>query len=535
MTSGRPPSSVYSRDEHGIPYSTSGRLQDGQSASQERSIEQIQIVIQSATRLVWPDGFQSDIISVMRSLHFDLRQTLQQDATVETYWNIQQQCEAAINILLIWARRNQALSDEVTRDCDFIRETSSLGPRKRLQMLEAKSQRVPTQYGCEVNAVTAGRVKKYFMEWLATPNSTDLLVHFSKPTRKICRALLVLEHRVNDVAASAENLLRDAIVLHRQMSRARIAAATAIETATMFDPCSGELVNSKRAGVKLQFKKLFGITKPGGSTGSGSKRSSDKNRELNHHSSEREEVAISISDNHGPEIQPNLRPSLFALPLAPLAELEEMQLRLRRQSDHIVEDSSKISPDTEGCAGAKGHTERHDSMIENKPAPKYLENHGDTRAQEYSASVENVKMFDIQHGDNNSHKSRRNYNQERAILYDRELYTGNQDQLTQAEVGMLKACEVKNCEKPESATEKAGRVKHRHRALRELEGGIQIFNEKPDEDLESDLTEMQQAEKKAEARIMALAKLEGLGESQPYCDDKGGQTRPFSFVPDEVE
>ncbi|KAK8200213.1 uncharacterized protein BKA78DRAFT_349103 [Phyllosticta capitalensis] len=144
-------------------------------------------------------------------------------------------------------------------------------------------------------------------------------------------------------------------------------------------------------------------------------------------------------------------------------------------------------------------------------------------------------MFDVQHGDNNSHISSRNYNQERAILYDRELYTGNQDQLTQAEVGILKACEVKNREKPESTTEKAGRVKHRHWALKELEGEIQIFNEKPDEDLESDLTEIQQAEKKAEARVMALAKLEGLGESQAYCDDEGSLVRPFSFIPDEVE
>lgn len=81
---GRAASSVCSRDEAGNPYSTNMEGQGGHGASEARSIEQIHLILQSANRLIWPDGFQASTIKATHTLHFGVRHLLQRRAITET-------------------------------------------------------------------------------------------------------------------------------------------------------------------------------------------------------------------------------------------------------------------------------------------------------------------------------------------------------------------------------------------------------------------------------------------------------------------
>ncbi|KAK8200215.1 hypothetical protein IWZ00DRAFT_485244 [Phyllosticta capitalensis] len=336
MSPARPVSSAYSRDTGGNSYSTQMHQHDDRETWEARACEQIQPIMQSASRLVWPDGFQANVIEVTKTLHFDLIRLLQLEATEETYQTIEAHCNVAIDTLISWVRRNKTLSRELSLLLESISEVARMGAEERLQILETKEKTMPMPDGCEVNTATAKGMMEYFLAFLAIPITLDGLKPCSTSDRSICSSLLRLENRLHDVVFSAEQLERDVFVSREKLSRAKFAAIAAIEASKSFDPHTGALVKTKRAAFKRQIKRILGISSQITMTAdSTTKEGNDHDSKGNWRRVNSCEASIPSPVRSCPKIPSIQRPRLFALPLCTLPELVEMQRDIRCDSQRF--------------------------------------------------------------------------------------------------------------------------------------------------------------------------------------------------------
>ncbi|KAK8220528.1 hypothetical protein IWZ01DRAFT_477485 [Phyllosticta capitalensis] len=373
MSPARPVPSASPRDTGGISYSTQmlNQEQDGQDTFGAHAYSQIQPILQSASRLVWPDGFQANVIEATKTLHFDLRRLLQLDATMDTYQAIENHCSIAIETLDSWARRNQVLSRELSVFLESISEIAHLGAEERLEIVETKEKTMPMPDGCEVNTATARGMLEYFLAWIAIPITLDGLEPYSRSDRSIYYSLLRLEDRLHDVVFSAEQLQSDFFVSNEKLSRNKFAALAAIGASKSFDPDTGALIKTKRYAFKQQIKKILGIgSKITKTTDSTTKESSHQDTKGKRRGADIHEVTVLSPARSCPRTPSIQRPRLFALPLCPLPELVEIQRDISCDSQRfdnpymVSESSEEIMKAQETRYHVIEHTTKRDSMLD---------------------------------------------------------------------------------------------------------------------------------------------------------------------------
>lgn len=73
------------------------------------------VILQTASRLLFSDGFQQQIIDAIHVIHSQLRPTLRLEGTDETMRSIDASCNLLMKTLTGWSQRQRSLCDSISR------------------------------------------------------------------------------------------------------------------------------------------------------------------------------------------------------------------------------------------------------------------------------------------------------------------------------------------------------------------------------------------------------------------------------------
>ncbi|KAK8169386.1 hypothetical protein IWX90DRAFT_485342 [Phyllosticta citrichinensis] len=556
MEAPRSPSSVYSRDEDGIPIEASNNapvttparpslaessfnslLLDRMSLQSPRAEGKMSAIASLANRLLFTDGFQQEIIRALRLVHVELRVTLAQGVRPENINKIQRHSAAVSDILALWTRSNQNISGEVV-------SVSIKNLPTTLQEavpFKEKMLRLPTINGCELNFAAAHRLHIYFVDCVASPfQSTRGLMHdlprIAAAAQSIQSCFHMVQDRFEDVAFSAEQLSRDTVKAWQHVAQIRA------EIEAEEDKRRQEEKEDKSSRSKRPFKSLFSKFR-----GHAKKDSDDTTKASeDDHNSDLPNPRLSLG-----LLEAGKRPRLAVFPPAPLHVLEQQQkdvLRhhenVRRQSQLSQRETIRVVSNQSQARLPESHESKHDSHAVLQ-SPRQTE----ARQPAYEPTV-NRDSTNEENGrrDQECYKDDHESVPNRKRIVDQRLESeadqdGELEELSQLEQEILEASVPDHLSQPDSNEDpEAARSWWRKRALQALETGGDVGEQGGDsageeEDQEEELTEEELAKRREEAKAKALAMLEGEGDDQGG-NDAGPVAYDFSklsFGPDEME
>ncbi|KAK8220534.1 hypothetical protein IWZ01DRAFT_477492 [Phyllosticta capitalensis] len=186
------------------------------------------VILQTASRLLFSDGFQQQIIDAIHAIHSQLRPTLRLEGTDETMRSIDASCNLLMKTLTGWSQRQRSLCDSISRvNLEALRYVLPANFETHTEVMDELRtifRSLRTVSGCEVNFRTISLIKDYFsvdIGFFFVPIATTHhdVQHLSPADRQARVCFQRLGDAIHEAKATAHWLLDDVTEIWEEFSK----------------------------------------------------------------------------------------------------------------------------------------------------------------------------------------------------------------------------------------------------------------------------------------------------------------------------